>query len=231
VAGGQPQKRKTTRGFGFRFSFAELFFVEESNARDGSRIGKMYRSTMCALSKATITGLIRVIAMTGCLVGAAQAAQPQTLLARVDASAAQDFCKVPFSTLNGSKTLDGKYAGQCRNGVPEGDGAASFTNGDRYQGAFAHGKIDGRGTWTSAKGSTYSGEWRGGQRHGVGTYQWDHGSAYAGDWFYDRRHGMGKLTWPSGDRFEGEFRNNKYYAGTFYTSSGKRLACTDGQCR
>lgn len=177
-----------------------------------------------------LEGLVRVFAIAGCLVGAAQAAAPQTLLARVDATA-QDFCRVPFSTLSGSKMLDGNYVGQCRNGVPQGDGAVSFTNGDRYQGAFAQGKIEGRGTWTSAKGSTYSGEWRDGKRHGVGTYQWDHGSAYAGDWFYDRRHGMGKLTWPSGDRFEGEFRNNKYYAGKFYTAGGKQLICTDGQCR
>lgn len=145
--------------------------------------------------------------------------------------APRDFCKVPFSSLSGAKVLTGSYGGQCRNGVPQGEGAVTFTSGDRYQGTFAAGKIEGRGTWTAPNGSTYSGEWREGKRHGVGVYQWDHGSAYTGDWFYDRRHGMGKLTWPSGDRFEGEFRNNKYYAGTFYTAAGKQRACTDGQCR
>lgn len=168
-------------------------------------------------------------ALAACLAGAAQPAGP-TVLASVE-TPAENFCKVPFSTLTGVTVLNGNYVGQCRAGLPEGNGAVDFTNGDRYQGAFARGKIDGRGTWTSANGSTYAGEWRDGKRHGIGTYQWDHGSAYAGDWFYDRRHGKGKLTWPSGDRFEGEFRNNKYYAGKFFTANGKQLTCMDGQCR
>lgn len=168
-------------------------------------------------------------ALTVCVIGAAQAAEP-TMLARAE-TPAENFCKVPFSTLSGATVLNGKYVGQCHAGVPDGNGAVDFTNGDRYQGAFAQGKIDGRGTWTAANGSTYAGEWRDGKRHGTGTYQWDHGSSYAGDWFYDRRHGMGKLTWPSGDRFEGEFRNNKYYAGKFITASGKQMTCMDGQCR
>lgn len=172
---------------------------------------------------------VKAFALVACMVGAAQAAPP-TVLARAE-TPTQDFCKVAFSTLSGSTVLNGNYVGQCRAGVPEGNGAVDFINGDRYQGAFAGGKMDGRGTWTSAKGSTYAGEWRDGKRHGTGTYRWDHGSAYAGDWFYDRRHGMGKLTWPSGDRFEGEFRNNKYYAGKFFTANGKQLTCMDGQCR
>ncbi len=180
--------------------------------------------TQTKLIRNTVIG---VFAMAACLVGAAHAAVP-AVSAEVPA---ESFCKVPFSTLTSAAALSGNYVGQCRAGVPEGNGAVDFTSGDRYQGAFAHGKIDGRGTWTAANGSTYAGEWRDGKRHGNGTYQWDHGSAYAGDWFYDRRHGMGKLTWPSGDRFEGEFRNNKYYAGKFITASGKQLTCTDGQCR
>lgn len=184
----------------------------------------MRRSTFNSIKAAV------AVVVAGGYLAAAQAAEAPTVLARADA-AAQDFCKVPFTTLSGASVLNGSYAGQCRDGVPDGEGSASFTNGDRYQGGFARGKIEGRGTWTSAKGSSYAGEWRDGRRHGVGTYHWDHGSSYAGDWFYDRRHGMGKLTWPSGDRFEGEFRNNKYHAGKFYTASGKQLTCTDGQCR
>ena len=170
------------------------------------------------------------IGVMSLLISTAQAAESVNVLARAD-TVAQDFCKVPFNTLSGAKQLSGNYAGQCKGGLPDGEGAVSFANGDHYQGAFALGKIEGRGTWTTSSGSTYAGQWHDGKRHGVGTYQWDHGSTYAGDWFYDRRHGMGKLSWPSGDRFEGEFRNNKYYAGTFYTASGNKLACTDGQCR
>ena len=176
------------------------------------------------------SSVARTLGLFGALVASAHAAEPIAVLASVDATA-RDFCKVPLTTVSGSRVLDGQYVGQCRDGVPEGAGTVKFGNGDSYQGAFAHGKIEGRGTWLSANGSTYSGQWREGKRHGVGTFQWEHGSTYAGDWFYDRRHGMGTLSWPSGDRFEGEFRNNKYYAGTFYTAKGDKLACTDGQCR
>jgi len=181
----------------------------------------------------TMVTAIGVMGLTGLMcstISTAYAAESPTVLARADVVAA-DFCKVPFSTLSGAKLLSGGYAGQCKGGLPEGQGTATFANGDSYQGAFALGKIDGKGTWTTRDGSSYAGQWRDGKRHGVGTYQWGHGSTYAGDWFYDRRHGMGTLSWPSGDRFEGEFRNNKYYAGTFYTASGNKLACMDGQCR
>jgi len=177
-----------------------------------------------------ISVIAKTIGLTALLVSGSHAAETVAVLASVD-KAAQDFCKVPMTTISGSKVLDGKYTGQCKSGVPDGEGTVVFANGDRYQGSFTRGKIEGRGTWTSARSGVYSGQWHDGKRHGTGTLQWGQGSTYAGDWFYDRRHGMGTLTYPSGDRFEGEFRNNKYYAGTFFTAKGGKLACMDGQCR
>lgn len=170
------------------------------------------------------------IGVMGILASAANAAGDTQLVARVD-NLSQDFCKVPFSTESARKMLSGSYVGQCKAGVPDGQGTVSFAGGDRYQGGFVAGKLEGKGTWTAADGSTYVGQWHDGKRHGIGTFQWGHGSTYAGDWFYDRRHGNGTLTWPGGDRFEGEFRNNKYFAGTFYRASGDKLACMDGRCR
>lgn len=177
----------------------------------------------------TVAFMARTAGLAGLLASAAHAAD-STVLASIERPAA-DFCKTRITTISGSKVLDGAYTGQCRAGVPQGEGTVVFANGDRYQGNFTAGKIEGRGTWTSAKGGVYSGQWRDGKRHGAGKLQWGQGSSYAGDWFYDRRHGMGTLTYPSGDRFEGEFRNNKYYAGTFYTASGEKRVCNDGQCR
>lgn len=200
---------------------------EQRKLESGQQISfykKGARKTLASLA------VVAAIGAMGVLAASAHAAGGSQILARVD-NPSQDFCKVPFKTESARKILNGSYVGQCKGGVPDGQGSVSFTNGDRYQGHFADGKIEGQGTWASPEGTSYVGQWHDGKRHGIGTYQWGHGSSYAGDWFYDRRHGNGTLTWPGGDHFEGEFRNNKYFAGTFYRASGDKLACTDGRCR
>ena len=59
------------------------------------------------------SSVARTLGLFGALVASAHAAEPIAVLASVDATA-RDFCKVPLTTVSGSKVLDGQYVGQCR---------------------------------------------------------------------------------------------------------------------
>ena len=96
-------------------------------------------------------------------------------------------------------TTDGaKFAGQCLDGVPHGNGTLALANGTGYVGEFQDGYPWGKGRETRADGTTHEGEWIEG-----------------------RIHGMGVTNWPDGSRYVGEFRDHKYHGiGTYYYSDG-----------
>lgn len=60
------------------------------------------------------------------------------------------------------------YEGKCKNSFANGKGIA--TGIDRYEGQFINGLPQGSGSYTWSDGSTYTGEWLEGLRHGIGKY-------------------------------------------------------------
>lgn len=164
------------------------------------------------------------------LASAAHAVEANTS-SKVD-STSPGSCKAAVSNV-GESMPAGTYQGQCVNGRPHGSGEVMFVNGDRFKGSFKDGRIDGKGFWVSgSSGNTYSGNWRDGRREGSGTYHWVQSSQqYVGEWVDDKRNGQGTLTWANGDRFEGEFRDNRQYNGTYFTSNGATHTCYMGSCR
>jgi len=66
----------------------------------------------------------------------------------------------------------GKFIGEFRNGLPNGQGSYSLSNGEKYLGEFKNGKPHGQGTYTSANGDKYVGELKDGKRDGKGTNIW-----------------------------------------------------------
>jgi hypothetical protein len=83
--------------------------------------------------------------------------------------------------------LAGKYTGDCKAGLADGDGEA--VGEDYYKGGFVRGMPEGEGTYLWKNGATYTGEWRRGMRHGIGKYQYtteEKDSVLAGEWKNDK---------------------------------------------
>jgi len=122
-----------------------------------------------------------------------------------------------------------KYRGPCiAGGVPHGSGAILVEiNGTRYEGGFQNGVRDGIGRLTLSNGITYEGEfiYPGGNMHGHGTLlvpeelQAEIGiDMYAGHHAKGFRSGDGTLTYPDGATYEGHFSENmRHGQGTLKT--------------
>ena len=80
----------------------------------------------------------------------------------------------------GNEKLQPKYEGQVENGIP-----------------------NGQGTFTSSDGSKYVGEYRDGDWNGQGEYTFNDGRKYVGNWIDGGQNGQGTLTSPNGDKYEG----------------------------
>ena len=63
---------------------------------------------------------------------------------------------------NDDEDTDGKYLGEIRNGVPEGQGTFTFSDGQKYVGEFHEGQQHGQGTETLPDGTKYVGEFKDG---------------------------------------------------------------------
>ena len=83
---------------------------------------------------------------------------------------------------NDDEDTDGKYLGKIRNGVPEGQGTFTFSDGEKYEGEWKDGNEHGQGTYTSPDGIKYEGEWKDGEFHGQGTLSFPDGGKYEGEW-------------------------------------------------
>ena len=62
--------------------------------------------------------------------------------------------------------LSGKYSGECKKGLANGDGQAIGV--DKYVGEFKKGYPNGKGVYTWANGDTYNGEFKEGKMDGYG---------------------------------------------------------------
>jgi len=63
-------------------------------------------------------------------------------------------------------SIDGKYYGDCKNGLAHGKGVAQGV--DLYTGQFREGLPHGKGIYTWANGTYYEGEWKYGLKEGKG---------------------------------------------------------------
>lgn len=72
-------------------------------------------------------------------------------------------CKVLLPELVGS------YNGKCKKGIAHGNGVAEGK--DKYDGRFKNGLPDGYGTYTYSNGSVYEGYFSEGKKHGNGKYR------------------------------------------------------------
>jgi hypothetical protein len=73
---------------------------------------------------------------------------------------------------------DGRFAyqGEYQNGVPNGYGSETFSDGNKYFGELKNGWRNGQGTYTWSDGQKYVGEWKNQNRNGQGIFYRANGS-------------------------------------------------------
>lgn len=100
--------------------------------------------------------------------------------------------KIPEIVLAGGRKAS--YEGELEEGQPQGEGKATFANGDIYEGDWELGSLSGKGTYNWTDGDIYVGDWDGNERHGQGRQTYADGSIYEGSWDKGVWQGRGKLT-------------------------------------
>ena len=125
-------------------------------------------------------------------------------------------------------------------GEREGDGEATFVNGDTYKGSFAGGSRSGTGTYVYAAPppgedeepkppvATYEGKWVDGEKSGVGVMTFASGVKYHGSFSAGKYEGQGTMYYANGDIYCGEWLGGvKHGKGTYiYKESGAQVEGT-----
>jgi len=118
----------------------------------------------------------------------------------------------------------GTYSGTVLNGLANGQGTGTCSDGRKYVGEYKDGKMHGRGTYTFADGENYVGEFRDDKRNGQGINSFANGDRYVGEWKDSEYHGQGTFTFANGDKYVGEWRESKYHGrGIKTTADGRRF--------
>ena len=102
-------------------------------------------------------------------------------------------------------TPRGEYMGERVDGVRQGVGRYTFTDGQFYQGEFHQGNFHGKGRFQYGNGDYYDGEWVNNQRQGEGTYHFSAGGKYTGFWKNDHQEGQGILIEENGNQYQGDW--------------------------
>lgn len=115
------------------------------------------------------------------------------------------------------------YEGGFENDVPsDADATLSFSDGRLYQGTFINGQIQGYGTLDWPNGDVYNGTFNANSITGSGTFFWASGNVtYTGTLQDGLRHGLGVMSWPDGRRYDGAFRlNHRHGFGIYQSANG-----------
>jgi hypothetical protein len=130
---------------------------------------------------------------------------------------------------NGSGTYrysaTSKYSGQFLNGLREGKGKITFSNGNIYEGLFSRNKMQGEGTMNYGNGDRYTGTWLNDQPSGKGVYAFKTKERYEGDFKNGEFDGYGSMYYPDGASYTGGWKaNRKHGNGKLTSPDGRTMA-------
>lgn len=117
-----------------------------------------------------------------------------------------------------------EWVGGCKNGKAHGKGKAiKYKDGkyeSTYEGEYKNGIREGRGKFSHSDGSVKEGVFLNGQLCGEGVMDSDDGITYKGHFVNYRMHGYGILKMPNGFSFEGWFVADQPYTGKMTNYDG-----------
>ncbi len=118
----------------------------------------------------------------------------------------------------------GTYAGEMRNGRPDGRGEYKEVTGLEYSGEWQNGDFHGVGHLKLPNGDEYEGRFSAGKPHGEGRYINSAGEIYSGRFVNGRREGRAITTLANGVTYQSEWQNGMELAASRYV----RLAQASG---
>jgi hypothetical protein len=102
------------------------------------------------------------------------------------------------------------YHGDLVNGLLQGQGKITYSDGVVYEGGWHQDKCHGRGKIIWSNGRSYEGDYKHGRWHGQGTFTYYDGRVYIGAWVNDMKHGIGKETNADGSTlYDGLWENGE----------------------
>ncbi|GIL80973.1 hypothetical protein Vretifemale_10116 [Volvox reticuliferus] len=111
------------------------------------------------------------------------------------------------------------FEGTMTNGVRQGKGTYTWSNGAIYTGDWVEDVMQGSGTFTYPNGDVYQGEFHAGKRHGKGMYHYKAPCCQlVGDWA-EGHFTYGRWIFKDGSMFMGKFAESKPTAGSYYYST------------
>lgn len=132
--------------------------------------------------------------------------------------------------LNGIKKITdvqgNVYNGFVVNGVYEGHGEMTYTNGKTYEGEWKLGKRNGYGVLKSKNNTVeYEGQWKEDKRHGHGTTYYFLGGKHVGEYANDIPYGKGisYSSYSDGDSTVAVWHSKYNFTGTKYYKNGETL--------
>ncbi|CAM0953031.1 unnamed protein product [Alopecurus aequalis] len=102
---------------------------------------------------------------------------------------------------------EGTYRGRCQEGVPEGKGRLTYSDGSFYDGLWRYGKRSGLGTLYYSNGDVFHGTWRDGVIHGKGWYYFHSGDRWFANFWKGKANGEGRFYAKDGSILFGHFQN------------------------
>uniref|UniRef100_A0ACD5Y293 Uncharacterized protein n=1 Tax=Avena sativa TaxID=4498 RepID=A0ACD5Y293_AVESA len=102
---------------------------------------------------------------------------------------------------------EGTYRGRCQEGVPEGKGRLTYSDGSFYDGLWRYGKRSGLGTLYYSNGDVFHGTWRDGLIHGKGWYYFHSGDRWFANFWKGKANGEGRFYAKDGSILFGHFQN------------------------
>ncbi|XP_044984426.1 protein ACCUMULATION AND REPLICATION OF CHLOROPLASTS 3 isoform X3 [Hordeum vulgare subsp. vulgare] len=102
---------------------------------------------------------------------------------------------------------EGTYRGRCQEGVPEGKGRLTYSDGSIYDGLWRYGKRSGLGTLYYSNGDVFHGTWRDDLIHGKGWYYFHSGDRWFANFWKGKASGEGRFYAKDGSILFGHFQN------------------------
>lgn len=126
---------------------------------------------------------------------------------------------IPVATLPDGAIYDGEMV----DGIIEGKGRMTWTNGDRYEGHFLNGLFHGQGKYEWHQGGSYEGEYQLGEMQGIGTLYTANKSQYVGEFVNSEFNGTGIYTTASKRIYNGDFLAGNFTGqGQYSDDTGKK---------
>lgn len=132
-------------------------------------------------------------------------------------------CKVFDPYFSDGVTM--KWEGYCIDGKANGFGKLTkFLHGEyesTYEGEYKNGVREGQGKITYSDGTIQTGKFLNGHMIGEGVMIYEDGSKYSGNFINYSQHGIGTLDFADGDKMIGFFVSDELYTGKIINKEGK----------